>query len=130
MARMSFLSTRRPGRFLRFAALSCAVLHLALAVGASHDLEAHRLEAAARLPEAFHHHDFSLAERASGVRPSIVDECLACHLDRQIPKLVAPALLPGATPETLTELAAAPQAPPNRIAPSPRVTRGPPTPTV
>lgn len=130
MARMSFLSTRRPSRIARLAALASAVLHLALAVGASHDLEAHRLEAAARLPQAFHHHDFSLAERSPDVRPSIVGECLACHLSRLLPRLVAPALLPGATPETLTDLAAASSAPPHRIAPSPRVTRGPPTPTV
>lgn len=130
MARMSFFSTRRPSRIARLAALASAVLHLALAVGASHDLEAHRLEAAARLPEAFHHHDFSLAERASDVRPSIVGECLACHLSRQVPRLVAPALLPGPTPATLTDLAAASPAPPHRVSPSPRVTRGPPTPTV
>lgn len=130
MARMSFFSTRRPSWIARPAALAAAVLHLVLAVGASHDLEAHRLEAAARLPEAFHHHDFSLAERASDVRPSIVGECLACHLSRQVPRLVAPALLPRPTPATLTELAAASTAPPNRISPSPRVTRGPPIPTV
>ena len=69
-------------------------------------------------------------ERGSDVRPSIVDECLACHLSRQVPKLVAPALLPAATPAILTDLAATSPAPPNRIVPSPRVTRGPPTPTV
>jgi hypothetical protein len=130
MARMSFFSTRKPTRIARLAALASAVLHLALAVGASHDVEAHRLEAAARLPEAFHHHDFSFAERSSDVRPSIVDECLACHLSRQVPRLIAPALFPRATHATLTDLAAASPAPPNRIAPSPRVTRGPPTPTV
>ena len=130
MARMSFFSTRRPTRIARLGALASAVLHLTLAVGVSHDVEAHRLEAAARLPEAFHHHDFALAERGSEVRPSIVDECLACHLSRQVPKLVAPALLPAATPAILTDLAATSPAPPNRIVPSPRVTRGPPTPTV
>ena len=130
MARMSFFSTRRPTRIARLGALASAVLHLTLAVGVSHDVEAHRLEAAARLPEAFHHHDFALAERGSDVRPSIVDECLACHLSRQVPKLVAPALLPAATPAILTDLAATSPAPPNRIVPSPRVTRGPPTPTV
>ena len=130
MARMICLSTRRPGRPLRFAALAYAVLHLALAVGVSHDLEAHRLEAAARLPQAFHHHDFSLAERSPDVRPSIVGECLACHLSRLLPRWVAPGLLPRTTPETLADLAARPQAPPNRIAPSPLVSRGPPTSTV
>jgi hypothetical protein len=130
MARMSAPPTHLHGRAARLAALSFAVLHLALAVGASHDLEAHLLEAAARWPQAFHHHNFSLAERSPDVRPSIVDECLACHLSRQVPRLVAPGLLPDATPETLTNFAAASPAPPNRIAPSPRVTRGPPTPTV
>lgn len=130
MARMSFFLSRKPSRTARLAALASALLHLALAVGASHDVETHRLEAAARLPQAFHHHDFSLAERGSDVRPSIVDECLACHLSRQVPTLVTPALLPRATPATLTDLAAASPAPPNRIARSPRVTRGPPTPTV
>jgi hypothetical protein len=130
MAGMSFFSTRRPRRMARLAALASAVLHLALAAGATHDVEVHRLEAAARLPEAFHHHDFSLAERGSDVGSSIVNECLACHLSRQVPTLVAPTLLPGATPATLTGRAAASPAPPNRIAPSPRVTRGPPAPTV
>lgn len=118
------------GRAARVAALSLAVLHLALAVGASHNLETHRLEAAARLPQVFHHHGFSLAERASGVQPSIVGECLACHLSRLLPRLVAPSVVPDATPGTLTHLSAASPAPPNRIAPSPCVTRAPPTPNL
>lgn len=127
---MSDLGPRRHGRIGRFAALASGVLHLALAVGATHDVEVHRLEAAARLPQEFHHHDFSLVERASEVRPAIAGECLACHLTRLVPRLVAPVVVISATPESLSDLAAVSPAAPNRIAPSPRVTRGPPLPTV
>lgn len=130
MVRMRTFSARPRGRGVRLAALSFAILHLALAVGATHDAEFHRLEAAARLPQAFHHHDFSLTDRAPDVRPSIVGECLACHLSRLVPRLVMPAVVPGETPAILAAIAAASPVPPNRIAPSPRATRGPPNPSV
>ena len=127
---MSDFAPHRHDRIGRFAALASGVLHLALAVGATHDVEVHRLETAARLPQEFHHHDFSLVERVPEIRPAIVGECLACHLSRRVPGQVAPAVVTGAVPETLTDLAAASPAPLNRIAPSSRVTRGPPIPTV
>ncbi|MGH7571585.1 MAG: hypothetical protein ACREMK_07055 [Gemmatimonadota bacterium] len=123
---MSVPSTRRHGRIARLAALASAILHLALAVSATHDIEVHRLEAAARLPQAFHHHEFSLAERAPDVRPSIVGECLACHLSRLVPRLLVPVVVPGASSETLAGFSDVSSVAANRIVPSPRVTRGPP----
>lgn len=123
---MSDLPPRRLGRFARLAALASAVLHLGLAVGVTHDIEVHRLEAAARLPQAFHHHEFSLVQRAPEVRPAIVGECLACHLSRLVPRLVMPGVLPGPSPEILAGFTGTSPVAPNRIAPSPRVARGPP----
>lgn len=126
---MILSSTRRYSRVKRFAALASAILHLALAVGATHDVEVHRLEAAARLPQAYHHHQFSLVERGPDVRPSMVDECLACHLSRLVPKIVTSGIVPESIPQNLARFADPSRVASNRIAPSPRVTRGPPSPS-
>lgn len=126
MAGMSEFPTRRHDRIARLAALVSAVLHLGLAVSAAHDVEVHRLEAVSRLPQAFHHHEFSLVQRAPEVRPAIVGECLACHLSRLVPRLVMPGVLPGPSPEILAGFTGASQVAPNRIVPSPHVPRGPP----
>jgi hypothetical protein len=126
MAGMSEFPTRRHDRIARLAALDSAVLHLGLAVSAAHDVEVHRLEAVSRLPQAFHHHEFSLVQRAPEVRPAIVGECLACHLSRLVPRLVMPGVLPGPSPEILAGFTGASPVAPDRIAPSPRVARGPP----
>lgn len=127
---MGTLSNRCHGGVARVAVLSLAALHVGLALGVTHELDAHRLEAAARLPAAFHHHDFSLAQQAPDLRRSIVDECLACHLSRLVPKLVAPAVVPGARPEAWADGMGASPVAPRRISPSPHIPRGPPTPSV
>lgn len=122
---MRDLSNRCHG-VARAGALSLAVLHVGLAYGVPHTIDAHRLEAVARLPAAFHHHDFSLAQRAPDLRPSIVDECLACHLSRLVPKLAAPAAVAWGGPDLPAgRLGLSPAAP---LLPSPalHVPRGPP----
>lgn len=119
-------SIRARGWSVRLAAASLAVLHLVLAIGASRHTEEHRLEAAARLPQVLHHHDFSLAGVAAGVRPAALERCIACQLSRLVPRLVPMRVVPSQTPELVATLEKAPSPIPSRVEHSARITRSPP----
>lgn len=111
----------------RVGILALAFLHLGLAFGVPHRLDAHRLEVFSRLPAAFHHHVFSIVQPVPDAVPSIVDDCLACHLSRLVPRLAAAAVVAGSDRPLIDAGPIDVAAAHDRDSPAPHPPRGPPT---
>ena len=120
-------STKRRGGAARVGALALAFLHLGLAFGVPHRLDAHRLDAFSRLPATLHRHDFSLVQQVSGLVPSVVDDCLACHLSRLVPRLAAPSVVAGSDPSLMHARLSDADSILVRHSPTPHAPRGPPS---
>lgn len=120
-------STKRRRGAARVGTLALAFLHLGLAFGVPHRLDAHRLEVFSRLPAAFHHHVFSIVQPVPDAVPSIVDDCLACHLSRLVPRLAATAVVAGSDPPLVDAGPIDVAAAHDRDSPAPHAPRGPPT---
>lgn len=73
----------------RTAAASLAVLHLVLALAATHHAGAHLDEGLAWLPSDLHHHAYRLTELPDELHLRTLDPCLACHIARAAWRLTA-----------------------------------------